>query len=149
VFDRFDDDTRKSLGLARQEAQRLRHDYIGTEHVLLGLAADGGGVAGRVFDRLGIDKAKVRRAVDAKVQPGPTPVTAGQLPFTAGAKRVLELTLEEAVALEHTRIGTGHLLLGLLRQGDGVGAQALRELGVDLEYVRGQVRRGLYGKGGD
>ncbi len=142
-------DSRRVPRAARDEALRLHHDYIGTEHVLLGLAEEGGGVAGRVFEHLGIDRSKVRQRVDAKVRSGPLSVTATMLPFTAEAKRVLELTVEEAEGLKHAKIGTGHLLLGLIRQGDGIGAQALRELGVNLEYVRGEVRRGLDGKVGD
>jgi ATP-dependent Clp protease ATP-binding subunit ClpA len=135
VFDRFADRSRTVLGLARQEAQRFNHDYIGTEHVLLGLIAEGGGAAD-VLGKLGIDSKRVRAETERRLTPGTTLVTTGQLPFTPALKHVLELTLEEATALGHDSIRTEHLLLGLLREGRGTAAQALAALGVTYDAVR-------------
>jgi len=106
MFDRFTDRARKVMGLARQEAQRFNHDYIGTEHVLLGLVQEGSGVAASVLKNLDIDLKKIRLEVEKLVSNGTTMVTMGQLPFTPRAKKVLELSLEEASNLGHTYIGT-------------------------------------------
>ena len=139
MFDRFTDRARKVMGLARQEAQRLGHDYIGTEHVLLGLIQEGNGVASDVLKSLDIDLKKIRQEVEKLVSPGNTMVTMGQLPFTPHAKKVLELALEEASNLGHNYIGTEHLLLGLIREQEGIAAQALQNIKVRLEDVREEV----------
>ncbi len=139
MFDRFTDRARKVMGLARQEAQRFNHDYIGTEHVLLGLVQEGSGVAASVLKNLDIDLKKIRHEVEKLVSNGTTMVTMGQLPFTPRAKKVLELSLEEASNLGHTYIGTEHLLLGLIRENEGIAAQVLRNLKVKLEDVREEV----------
>jgi len=139
MFDRFTDRARKVMGLARQEAQRFNHDYIGTEHVLLGLVQEGSGVAASVLKNLDIDLRKIRAEVEKLVSSGTTMVTMGQLPFTPRAKKVLELSLEEASNLGHTYIGTEHLLLGLIRENEGIAAQVLRNLKVKLEDVREEV----------
>jgi ATP-dependent Clp protease ATP-binding subunit ClpC len=139
MFDRFTDRARKVMGLARQEAQRFNHDYIGTEHILLGLVQEGSGVAASVLKNLDIDLRKIRQEVEKLVSNGTSMVTMGQLPFTPRAKKVLELSLEEASNLGHTYIGTEHLLLGLIRENEGIAAQVLRNLKVRLEDVRDEV----------
>ncbi|MFM8980556.1 MAG: ATP-dependent Clp protease ATP-binding subunit [Planctomycetia bacterium] len=139
MFDRFTDRARRVMALARQEAQRFNHDYIGTEHILLGLVQEGSGVAASVLKNLDIDLKKIRHEVEKLVSSGTTMVTMGQLPFTPRAKKVLELSLEEASALGHTYIGTEHLLLGLIRENEGIAAQVLRNLKVKLEDVRDEV----------
>ncbi len=139
MFDRFTDRARKVMGLARQEAQRFNHDYIGTEHVLLGLVQEGSGVAASVLKNLDIDLKKIRQEVEKLVSTGTTMVSMGQLPFTPRAKKVLELSLEEASNLGHTYIGTEHLLLGLIREQEGIAAQVLRNLKVRVEDVREEV----------
>ncbi|RMG18239.1 MAG: ATP-dependent Clp protease ATP-binding subunit [Planctomycetota bacterium] len=139
MFDRFTDRARKVMGLARQEAQRFNHQYIGTEHILLGLIQEGSGVAATVLRNLAVDPEKIRVEVEKIVQDGATMVTMGQLPFTPRAKKVLELASEEASSLRHNYIGTEHLLLGLIRENEGVAAQVLMNLGLMLEDVREQV----------
>ena len=139
MFDRFTDRARKVMGLARQEAQRFNHDYIGTEHILLGLVQEGAGVAASVLKNLNVDLKKIRHEVEKLVASGTTMVSPGQLPFTPRAKKVLELSLEEASNLGHTYIGTEHLLLGLIREDEGIAAQVLRNLKVKLEDVRDEV----------
>ncbi len=139
MFDRFTDRARKVMGLARQEAQRFNHEYIGTEHILLGLIQEGSGVAANVLRNLDVDPEKIRVEVEKIVQDGPTMVTMGQLPFTPRAKKVLELASEEASNLRHNYIGTEHLLLGLIRENEGVAAQVLMNLGLKLEDVREEV----------
>ncbi|MAG54708.1 MAG: NDP-hexose 4-ketoreductase [Planctomycetes bacterium] len=139
MFDRFTDRARKVMGLARQEAQRLNHEYIGTEHVLLGLVQEGSGVAANVLKNLDIDLKKIRQEVEKIVKTGPSMVTMGQLPFTPRAKKVLELALEEASNLGHNYIGTEHILLGLIKEHDGKAAKVLQNLGVKLDTVREEV----------
>jgi ATP-dependent Clp protease ATP-binding subunit ClpC len=139
MFDRFTDRARKVMGLARQEAQRFNHDYIGTEHILLGLVQEGSGVAASVLKNLDIDLKKIRQEVEKLVSHGTTMVTMGQLPFTPRAKKVLELSLEEASNLGHNYIGTEHLLLGLIREQEGIAAQVLQNIKVRLEDVREEV----------
>ena len=139
MFDRFTDRARKVMGLARQEAQRLNHEYIGTEHILLGLVQEGSGVAANVLKNLDIDLKKIRQEVEKLVKTGPSMVTMGQLPFTPRAKKVLELALEEASNLGHNYIGTEHILLGLIREKDGKAAKVLTNLSVKLEQVREEV----------
>ena len=139
MFDRFTDRARKVMGLARQEAQRFNHDYIGTEHILLGLIQEGSGVAADVLKNLDVDLKKIRQEVEKLVSHGTTMVTMGQLPFTPRAKKVLELALEEASNLGHNYIGTEHLLLGLIREQEGIAAQVLQNIKVRLEDVREEV----------
>jgi len=144
MFDRFTDRARKVMGLARQEAQRFNHDYIGTEHILLGLIQEGSGVAADVLKSLDVDLKKIRQEVEKLVSHGTTMVTMGQLPFTPRAKKVLELALEEASNLGHNYIGTEHLLLGLIGEQEGIAAEVLDNIGVDIETVRTEVA-GLLG----
>ncbi len=139
MFDRFTDRARKVMGLARQEAQRLNHEYIGTEHILLGLVQEGSGVAANVLKNLDIDLRKVRQEVEKLVKTGPSMVTMGQLPFTPRAKKVLELALEEASNLGHNYIGTEHILLGLIKEHDGKAAKVLTNLNVQLDSVRSEI----------
>ena len=144
MFDRFTDRSRRVVVLAQEEARMLNHDTIGTEHLLLGLIHEGEGVAARALESLGISLEAVRQEVEAVIGRGEeTP--SGRMPFTARAKKVLELSLREAIQLGHNYIGTEHILLGLLREGDGVAAQVLVKLGADLNRVRQQVIRLLHG----
>ncbi|NUQ33593.1 MAG: ATP-dependent Clp protease ATP-binding subunit [Planctomycetaceae bacterium] len=140
MFDNFTERARKVLGLARQEAQKFNHEYIGTEHILLGLILEGSGVAANVLRNMEIDLRKIRLEIEKLVQQGPQMVTApGKLPFTPRAKRVIDLAKQEAQALAHEYIGTEHLLLGLLKENEGIAAQVLMNLGVRLEEVREEV----------
>jgi ATP-dependent Clp protease ATP-binding subunit ClpC len=127
------------MNLARQEAQRFNHEYLGTEHVLLGLVQEGSGVAANVLKNMGIELDKIRMEVEKIVKTGPSMVTMGQLPFTPRAKKVLELSMEEASNLGHNYIGTEHLLLGLIKENQGIAAQVLLNLSVKLEDVREEV----------
>jgi hypothetical protein len=139
MFERFTDRARKVMQLANKEAQRLNHEYIGTEHILLGLVKEGAGVAARVLKDLEIDLHKIRLEVERVVQSGPDMVTMGKLPQTPRAKKVIEYSIEEARNLNHNYVGTEHLLLGLLREQEGVAAQVLTNLGLKLEDVREEV----------
>ncbi len=139
MFDRFTDRARKVMTLARQEAQRFNHEYIGTEHILLGLVQEGSGVAANVLKNMGVELRKIRIEVEKMVQSGSNMVQMGQLPFTPRAKKVLEFSLEEATNLGHNYIGTEHLLLGLLRENESVAAQVLLNLDLKLEEVREEV----------
>jgi ATP-dependent Clp protease ATP-binding subunit ClpC len=139
MFDRFTDRARKVMNLAKQEAQRLNHEYIGTEHILLGLVQEGSGVAANVLRNMNIDLKKIRTEIEKIVKGSPTMVTMGNLPFTPRAKKVLELALEEASQLGHNYIGTEHLLLGLIKENEGIAARVLLNLGVKLEDVREEV----------
>jgi len=140
MFDRMTDRARKVMELARQEAQRLNHEYIGTEHILLGLIKEGSGVAASVLNNLDVNLKAIRLEVEKMVPGGSNMATIGQkLPYTPRAKKVLELSFEEARNLGHNYIGTEHLLLGLLRENDGVAAQVLLNLGLKLEDVRDEV----------
>ena len=139
IFDRFTERAKKVLGLARREAQELNHDYIGTEHLLLGLVREGGGVAANVLRNLGVDNDRIREEVMKYMQPGPNMKVLSKLPFTPRVKKVLELSLEAAIELGHNYVGTEHLLLGLIRENDGVAAHVLLDLGLRLEEVRDAV----------
>ena len=139
MFDRFTDRAKKVMNFARQEAQRFNHEYLGTEHILLGLIKEGDGVAAHVLKNMGIDMTKIRMEIEKIVKTGPSMVTMGQLPFTQMAKKVLELSMEEASSLSHNYIGTEHLLLGLIKENEGIAAQVLQNLGVKLEDVREEV----------
>src|SRR5438067_548578 len=137
-FDKFTERARKTLQLAQEEAQRFNHNYIGTEHILLGLVREGDGVAARVLNNLGIELHKVRSAVEFIIGRGDRMVM-GEIGLTPRAKRVIELAVDEARRLNHHYIGTEHLLLGLVREGEGIAAGVLESLGVSLNKVRNQV----------
>ena len=139
MYERFTDRARKVMQLANQEAQRFNHEYIGTEHVLLGLVKEGCGVAANVLKNLDVDLRKIRLEVEKLVQSGPDMVTMGKLPQTPRAKKVIEYSMEEARNLNHNYVGTEHILLGLLREQEGVAAQVLMNLGLKLEEVREEV----------
>ncbi len=139
MFERFTDRARKVMALANQEAQRFNHEYIGTEHILLGLVKEGSGVGANVLKNLGADLHKVRMEVEKLVKSGPDMVQMGKLPQTPRTKKVIEYAIEEARALNHNYVGTEHLLLGLLREQDGVAATVLMNLGLKLEEVREEV----------
>ena len=134
------------MALANQEAQRLNHEYIGTEHALLGLVKEGAGVGAGVLKNLGVDLDKVRAEVEKLVQPGPDRITKGKLPMTPRMKLIVEYAVEEARSLNHNYVGTEHLLLGLVRESEGVAAQVLVNLGLVLADVREEVLR-LLGAG--
>jgi ATP-dependent Clp protease ATP-binding subunit ClpC len=148
MYERFTDRARKVMQLANQEAQRFNHEYIGTEHVLLGLIKEGSGVAANVLKNLDVDLRKIRMEVEKLVQSGPDMVTMGKLPQTPRAKKVIEYSMEEARNLNHNYVGTEHILLGLLREQEGVAAQVLMNLGLKLEDVREEVLN-LLGHGMD
>src|SRR5216117_4357920 len=139
MFERFTDRARKVMALANQAAQRFNHEYIGTEHILLGLVKEGSGVGANVLKNLDVDLRKVRLEVEKLVKSGPDMVTMGKLPQTPRAKKVIEYAIEEARNLNHNYVGTEHLLLGLLREQEGVAAQVLMNLGLKLEDVREEV----------
>ncbi len=151
MYERFTDRARKVMQLANQEAQRFNHEYIGTEHILLGLVKEGSGVAANVLKNLDVDLRKIRLEVEKLVQSGPEMVTMGKLPQTPRAKKVIEYSMEEARNLNHNYVGTEHILLGLLREQEGVAAQVLMNLGLKLEEVREEVLNllghGLEGEG--
>ena len=153
MYERFTDRARKVMQLANQEAQRFNHEYIGTEHILLGLVKEGSGVAANVLKNLDVDLRKIRLEVEKLVQSGPEMVTMGKLPQTPRAKKVIEYSMEEARQLNHNYVGTEHILLGLLREQEGVAAQVLMNLGLKLEEVRDEVLNllghGLEGGEGD
>ena len=139
MYERFTDRARKVMQLANQEAQRFNHEYIGTEHMLLGLVKEGTGVAANVLKNLDVDLRKIRLEVEKLVQSGPEMITMGKLPQTPRAKKVIEYSMEEARNLNHNFVGTEHILLGLLREQEGVAAQVLMNLGLKLEDVRDEV----------
>ena len=137
-MERFTDRARRVVRLAEEEARMLSHNWIGTEHILLGLIREGEGVAAKALESLGISLEAVRRQVEEMIGRGQQ-AASERIPFTPRAKTVLELSLREVKELRHHYIGTEHILLGLLREGDGVAAQALVALGADLNQVRQQV----------
>jgi len=153
MYERFTDRARKVMQLANQEAQRFNHEYIGTEHLLLGLIKEGSGVAANVLKNLDVDLRKIRLEVEKLVQSGPDMVTMGKLPQTPRAKKVIEYSMEEARNLNHNYVGTEHILLGLLREQEGVAAQVLMNLGLKLEEVREEVLNllghGMESEGGE
>jgi ATP-dependent Clp protease ATP-binding subunit ClpC len=144
MFERFTDRARRVVVLAQEEARMLNHNYIGTEHILLGLIHEGEGVAAKALESLGISLEAVRSQVEEIIGQGQSAPT-GHIPFTPRAKKVLELSLREALQLGHNYIGTEHILLGLIREGEGVAAQVLQKLGADLNRVRQQVIQLLSG----
>jgi len=144
MFERFTDRARRVVVLAQEEARRLNHDHVGTEHILLGLIHEGEGVAAQALESLGISLEAARQQVEEIIgrdQQAPS----GHIPFAPRAKKVLELTLREAMQLGHNYVGTEHILLGLIREGEGVAAQVLVNLGEDLSRVREQVIQILHG----
>src|SRR5438270_189887 len=147
MFERFTDRARRVVVLAQEEARMLNHNYIGTEHVLLGLIHEGEGVAAKALESLGISQQAVRQQVEEIIGQGQQ-APSGHIPFTPRAKKVLELSLREALLLGHNYIGTEHVLLGLIREGEGVAAQVLVKLGADLSRVRQQVIQLLSGYAG-
>ena len=144
MFERFTDRARRVVVLAQEEAKMLNHNYIGTEHILLGLIHEGEGVAAKSLESLGISLEGVRSQVEEIIGQGQQ-APSGHIPFTPRAKKVLELSLREALQLGHNYIGTEHILLGLIREGEGVAAQVLVKLGADLNRVRQQVIQLLSG----
>jgi ATP-dependent Clp protease ATP-binding subunit ClpC len=147
VFERFTDRARRVVVLAQEEARMLNHNYLGTEHLLLGLVHEGEGVAARALESLGISLGAVRQQVEEIIGQGQQ-APAGHVPFTPRAKKVIELARREASDLGHNYVGTEHLLLGLVREGEGVAAQVLVKLGADLAGVRQQVVHLLHGAAG-
>jgi ATP-dependent Clp protease ATP-binding subunit ClpA len=143
MFERFTDRARRVVVLAQEEARMLNHNYVGTEHILLGLIHEGDGVAAKALESLGISLEAVRAQVEEIIGQGQQ-IPSGHIPFTPRAKKVMELSLREALQLGHDYIGTEHILLGLIREGDGVAAQVLIRLGADLNRVRQQVIAVLY-----
>src|SRR6201993_4611399 len=144
MFERFTDRARRVVVLAQEEARMLNHNYIGTEHILLGLIHEGQGVAPKALQSLWMSLEAVRQQVEEIIGQGQAAPT-GHIPFTPRAKKVLELSLREALQLGHNYIGTEHILLGLIREGEGVAAQVLQKLGADLNRVRQQVIQLLSG----
>jgi ATP-dependent Clp protease ATP-binding subunit ClpC len=138
LFERFTDRARRVVVLAQEEARLLNHNYIGTEHILLGLIHEGEGVAARALESMGSSLESVRSQVVEIIGQG-SQAPSGHIPFTPRAKKVLELSLREALQLGHNYIGTEHILLGLIREGEGVAAQVLQQLGADLHKVRQTV----------
>jgi ATP-dependent Clp protease ATP-binding subunit ClpA len=143
MFELFTDRARRVVVLAQEEARMLNHNYVGTEHILLGLIHEGDGVAAKALESLGISLEAVRAQVEEIIGQGQQ-IPSGHIPFTPRAKKVMELSLREALQLGHDYIGTEHILLGLIREGDGVAAQVLIRLGADLNRVRQQVIAVLY-----
>jgi ATP-dependent Clp protease ATP-binding subunit ClpC len=137
-FDKFTERARRVLSLAQEEAQRFQHNYIGTEHLLLGLVREGEGVAAKVLNKLGIELVKVRESVEFIIGRGDR-IVLGEIGLTPRAKKVIELAVDEARRMNHHYIGTEHLLLGLVREGEGIAAGVLESLGVNLEKVRTQT----------
>ncbi|WP_286688723.1 Clp protease N-terminal domain-containing protein, partial [Corynebacterium sp. S5S1] len=144
MFERFTDRARRVIVLAQEEARMLNHNYIGTEHILLGLIHEGEGVAAKALESMDISLDDVRNEVEEIIGQGSQPHS-GHIPFTPRAKKVLELSLREGLQMGHKYIGTEFLLLGLIREGEGVAAQVLTKLGADLPRVRQQVIQLLSG----
>src|SRR5659263_220132 len=144
MFERFTDRARRVVVLAQEEARMLNHNYIGTEHILLGLIHEGEGVAAKALESMGISQEGVRAQVIEIIGEGQQAPT-GHIPFTPRAKKVLELSLREALQLGHNYIGTEHILLGLIREGEGVAARILNDLDADADRIRQEVMRVLAG----
>ena len=147
MFERFTERAREVVVLAQDEARALRHNYIGTEHILLGLLREEEGLAARVLESLDITVEEVRAQVARIIGPGDEPIVSGQIPFTPRAKKVLELSLREALSLKHNNIGTEHILLGLVRENEGVAARILLDFDADAEKIRNEIMRVLSGPG--
>src|SRR3989337_460966 len=140
-FEKFTERARRVLTLAQEEAQRFNHNYIGTEHLLLGLVREGDGVAAKVLANLGVELSKVRSAVEFIIGRGDRPTSADNIGLTPRAKKVIELAVDEARRLNHHYVGPEPLRLGLVREGEGSAAGGLESLGISLEKVRGEVNR--------
>src|SRR5712691_3033681 len=147
-FDRFNDRAKRVLALAQDEAIRFNHNYIGTEHLLLGLVREGEGVAARVLDSLGVELSKVRTAVEFIIGRGDSTTSPSEITLSPRTKKVIELAIDEARKLGHSHVGTEHLLLGLVREGEGIASGVLESLGVNLEMVRTQTIMVLSHAGG-
>jgi len=141
-FNKFTERARKVLTLAQEEAQRFQHNYIGTEHLLLGLVREGEGVAAKVLTNLGVQLSDVRRAVEFIIGRGDR-IVEGEIGLTPRAKKVIELAVDEAKLMKHQYIGTEHILLGLVREGGGIAAGVLESMGVKLEQVRAETLKVL------
>ncbi|MFO8053223.1 MAG: Clp protease N-terminal domain-containing protein, partial [Candidatus Omnitrophota bacterium] len=139
MFNRFTERARKVLVLAKEESRRFNHDYIGTEHILLGLIREGEGVACAVLQNIGMDLGRLRAEIEKLMSPGAAASVLGDIPFTPRAKKALELATEEARSLGHNYIGTEHILLGLLREEEGIASQVLFSLGVDIKKARNEI----------
>lgn len=139
MYERFTDRARKVMQLANQAAQQLNHEYVSTEHILLGLIREGSGIAAYALKELGLDLPKIRAEVEKVVKPGPEMITMGRLPQTPRARKVIEAAIEEASALQHNYVGTEHMLLGLLHESEGPAFQVLTGLGLNADMVRGAV----------
>src|SRR5881397_2535651 len=139
MSNRFTERAQRVILIAQEEAKRLNHDYVGTEHILLGLIALGEGVAAQVLANLGVDLRRVRAEIEKIVGTGDNVMLLGEIPFTPRAKKVLELAVEEAQNMGHSHVGTEHLLLGLIREEEGVAARVLENLGIRLDVVREEV----------
>ena len=148
MFERFTERARQVVVLAQDEARALKHNYIGTEHILLGLLREEEGLAARVLESLDVTVEEVRAQVARIIGPGDEPIVSGQIPFTPRAKKVLELSLREALSLKHNYIGTEHILLGLVRENEGVAARILVDFDADAETIRNEIMRVLSGPGG-
>jgi ATP-dependent Clp protease ATP-binding subunit ClpC len=148
VFERFTERARQVVVLAQDEARALKHNYIGTEHLLLGLLREEEGLAARVLESFDVTVEKVREQVKRLVGQGDEEIVTGQIPFTPRAKKVLELALREALSLGHNYIGTEHVLLGIVRENQGVAARILLDLDADAEKIRDETIRMLSGPGG-
>jgi ATP-dependent Clp protease ATP-binding subunit ClpC len=148
VFERFTERAKQVVVLAQEEARALKHNYIGTEHILLGLLREEEGLAARVLERLDVTVEEVRAQVARIIGPGDEPIVSGQIPFTPRAKKVLELSLREALSLKHNYIGTEHILLGLVRENEGVAARILLDFDADAEKIRNEIMSVLSGPGG-
>ncbi|MBO7671484.1 MAG: ATP-dependent Clp protease ATP-binding subunit ClpC, partial [Aeriscardovia sp.] len=146
MFERFTDRAKRVMILAQKQAHSLNHTYIGTEHILLGLLEEGEGIAAQVLNEKGITLEKARNEVINMIGMGDSPDSGKHLPLTANAKSVLNATLRQALQLGHTYIGTEHILLGLIRQGEGLGAQILIQLGADLEDIRTSTLNAIRGQ---
>lgn len=145
--ERFTERVKRVLHLARQEARRMHHDYIGTEHLLLGIIQEGGGVAALVLINLGIDLEDLRRAIENAISYGQETIVVGEIPLNKEARAAINYAIEEAKSMNHSYIGTEHLLLGLLREEKGIASQVLLSLGADIELVRNEILRVLGGEG--
>jgi ATP-dependent Clp protease ATP-binding subunit ClpC len=148
MFERFTERARRVVVLAQHEARGLNHNWIGTEHLLLALIGEGHGVGAKALESMQISLDAARQQVEVIIGRGQEPVRDGRIPFTPRAKKVLEMSLREALQLGHHHIGTEHILLGLIREGDGVAAQVLVNLGADLNRARQQVIQLLHGHQG-
>src|SRR5687768_6366767 len=142
----FTDRVRKVLQMAREEAARLHHEYVGTEHILLGLIREGEGVAAAILTNLNVELQALKERIESRVDRGKSQMTAEEVPYTTRAKKVLEFSVAEARNLKHSYVGTEHLLLGLLREEKGLAAQVLGEMGVSIEMARQETIKLLGGE---